>query len=143
MSSSPHSLIPLGSSNLSTHYTQVYLYPSSTSSMQPHLLTKGNRTTGSLLFVQTSKILSPHREHNPHTTCINKCVQTSKHERRTRVRPTYYSSGTNHGLLSSRTTRHTQTIGQHNGYNHNYLTKHSKQFVEGQTPPDPNHIACR
>ena len=37
MSSSYHSLIPLGSLNLSAHYTPMYLCTSSTSSAQPHL----------------------------------------------------------------------------------------------------------
>ena len=84
-----------------------------------------------------------HFVRNPRTAYINEHVQTSNQERETRLMPKYYFQGTTRGPLSGGTTCHTQTIGQHNGYNHNYLTKHSKQFVEGQTPPDPNHIACR
>ena len=47
MSGNHHSLIHLSSSNLSAHYTLMYLCQLSTSSTQPHLLTDENRIIGS------------------------------------------------------------------------------------------------
>ena len=102
MLGSHHLLIPLGSSNLSSHYTPVYLCPSFTSSMQPHLLTKENRTTGSFTLCVVLLNLATAHMHTPHTTFINKCIQINKQERDTRLRLTYYSQGTNHDPLSGR-----------------------------------------
>ena len=80
MSGSHHSLISLGSSNLSTHYTLVCLCPSSTFSTQPHILTEVNRTIGSftlypvLLNLVTTYVQSSYHIHQ--RTHINK--QTRK-----------------------------------------------------------------